>query len=86
MAAAAAQVRRTRRLSQWWRRNVRSGHAFAEGAWLHGAAPELHFVAETRRSVAWAVALPLAILALCLVTPWALALLLVYPLQWLRIG
>ena len=74
------------RLSQWWRRNVRSGHAFAEGAFLHGRAPELHFVAETRRSVLWAVAIPLAILALCLVTPWAFALFLVYPLQWLRLG
>jgi hypothetical protein len=74
------------RVSQWWSRNVRSGHAFAEGAFLHGASPERHFVAETRRAVLWAIALPLAIFALCLVTPWALVLWLIYPLQWLRIG
>lgn len=74
------------RWSQWWSRNVRSGHAFAEGAWLHGAAPERHFVAETRRAVAWAIVLPLILVAFCLVTPWALALWLIYPLQWIRVG
>lgn len=25
------------RFSQWWRRTLRSGHAYAEGAWIHGA-------------------------------------------------
>ena len=30
------------RLSQWWKRTMRAGHAFAEGAALHGAAPERH--------------------------------------------
>ena len=74
------------RWSQWWSRHVRSGHAFAEGASLHGRPPERHFVAETRRAVVWAVALPLIVLLLALVTPWALALLLIYPLQWIRVG
>jgi GT2 family glycosyltransferase len=74
------------RLSQWWRRNVRSGHAFAEGAFLHGERPECHFVAETRRVWAWGVALPAVVLLSCLATPWALVLLLAYPLQWIRLG
>jgi hypothetical protein len=74
------------RWSQWWSRNVRSGHAFAEGAFLHGRPPERHFVAETRRAVVWALALPLALAVLCAVTPWALALWLVYPLQWARVA
>jgi len=74
-------------LAQWWRRNLRSGHAFAEGAFLHGQPPERHFVAETRRAIAWGAVLPLAIVALAaLVSPWLLALLALYPLQWLRIG
>ena len=73
--------------TQWWRRNKRSGHAFAEGAFLHGQPPERHFVAETRRAVLWGVALPLAIVLLAAVaSPWLLVLLAVYPLQWLRIG
>ena len=72
------------RLSQWWKRNVRSGHAFAEGAFLHGEPPEGHFVAETRRVWIWGVALPVVVALSCLATPWALLLL--YPLQWLRLG
>ena len=74
------------RWSQWWNRNVRSGHAFAEGASLHGATTHRHFVAETRRALAWGIALPLAIVVLGLLTPWALLLVLIYPIQWLRIG
>jgi GT2 family glycosyltransferase len=45
-------------LSQWWRRAVRSGHAYAEGAAKHGAPPERHWVRETRRIVFWGAALP----------------------------
>jgi len=74
------------RFGQWWKRNVRSGHAFAEGASLHGAPPERHFVAETRRAVLWGAVLPVAILLAGLAQPWLLLLLLVYPLQWVRIG
>jgi len=46
------------RFSQWWKRNVRSGHAFAEGAHMHGAPPERHFVKEERRAWFWGVAVP----------------------------
>ncbi len=73
-------------LSQWWRRTMRSGHAFAEGAFLHGAPPERHFVRETRRALLWGAVLPIvAVLASCW-QPIAAALLLVYPAQWLRLG
>jgi GT2 family glycosyltransferase len=44
--------------AQWWRRNVRSGHAYAEGAAMHGAPPERHFVRESRRAWFWAAILP----------------------------
>ena len=74
------------RLSQWWRRTVRSGHAFAEGAALHGRPPERHFAAETRRALLWGAALPLAIVAAACVSPLAWLLALAYPLQWLRLG
>jgi GT2 family glycosyltransferase len=73
------------RFSQWWKRARRAGHAFAEGAALHGAPPERHRVAETRRALAWGVALPLATLAGLLVTPWALLLLAAWPAQVLRL-
>ena len=74
------------RFSQWWRRTVRAGHAFAEGAALHGQGPEEHWVVETRRAIFWGAGLPVAILGLWLLTPYGLALALVYPLQLLRLG
>jgi GT2 family glycosyltransferase len=74
------------RFAQWWKRSVRGGHAFAEGASLHGAPPERHGVAETRRALLWGAAAPLAILVLALFHPAWLALALVYPLQILRLA
>ncbi|WP_299880123.1 glycosyltransferase [uncultured Sulfitobacter sp.] len=75
------------RFGQWWRRSKRAGHAFAEGAALHGAPPERHWVQETRRAVIWGGVLPLAILLAALLTgPAALLLLLIYPAQVLRLG
>jgi len=73
------------RVGQWWQRNRRAGHAFAEAAALHGASPERFRVAETRRVAVWGLILPLAALAGALITPWALLLLLAYPAQVLRL-
>lgn len=74
------------RFSQWWKRAVRSGHAYAEGAWLHGAPPERHWVREIRRIWFWGLALPLSIgLAVIGLGMWGALLALVYPLQWLRL-
>jgi hypothetical protein len=75
-----------RRWQQWWRRCMRAGHAFAEGASLHGTPPERHFVAETRRAVVWGIALPLLLLVATLAWPPAVVLWLAYPLQWARVG
>lgn len=74
------------RFGQWWRRTRRAGHAFAEGAARHGAPPERHWVAETRRALLWGAALPCAALAGALATPWAPALLLAYPAQVVRLA
>jgi len=46
------------RFGQWWRRNVRAGHAYAEGAALHGRPPERHWVREVRSNWFWGAALP----------------------------
>ncbi len=74
------------RIGQWWKRTRRGGHAFAEGAALHGAPPERHWVAETRRAVLWGAVLPVVAVLGALVSPWALLLLLAYPLQMLRLS
>ncbi len=75
------------RLGQWWKRTQRGGYAFAQGAALHGAPPERHWVVETRRALLWGLALPLAIVAATLLlsplAAWAFA---IYPLQWLRVA
>lgn len=74
------------RVGQWWKRAARAGHAYAEGAAMHGGAPERHKVAETRRAVLWGLALPaVTVLALLI---WPLlggALLLLWPLQAARL-
>jgi glycosyltransferase involved in cell wall biosynthesis len=70
------------RFGQWWRRTVRSGHAYAEGAHLHGAPPERHWVKDVRRIVFYAAVLPIVAIALAWPT-WggSLALFLLYPLS-----
>jgi GT2 family glycosyltransferase len=73
------------RFGQFWARARRSGHAWAEGAALHGAPPERHSVAETRKALLWGAFVPLTIVFLAvLTTPWALALLAVYPARAIR--
>lgn len=74
------------RFGQWWRRSRRAGHAFAEGAALHGAPPERHNVTQTRRALIWGAVLPLlAMLGAVLIHPVFLLLLLAYPAQALRL-
>jgi glycosyltransferase involved in cell wall biosynthesis len=74
------------RFGQWWTRMVRSGYAFAEGAYLHGAAPERHFVRELRSALAWGLILPLLILGGSSAGGlWAIVPALLYPVQVLRL-
>lgn len=71
--------------SQWWRRMRRSGYAYAQGAYLHGAAPERHWRAELRRTLLWGAVIPVAAVILGLLHPLGWAVLLAYPLQILRL-
>lgn len=73
------------RFSQWWKRMVRAGYAYAEGAYLHGAPPERHWVRETRSIVFWSMLLPMGVAVAWLA--WdahALAVLMAYPAQAVR--
>lgn len=75
------------RFGQWWQRTLRAGHAFAEGAFLHGAAPERHWLRESRRAWLWGLGIPLAVVLAGPIFGWpALLLLLVYPLQIVRLA
>lgn len=75
------------RFGQFWQRARRGGHAWAEGAAMHGRAPERHGVAGLVRALAWGLALPLLVIAGALAFgPVALVLLLAYPLQIARMA
>lgn len=75
------------RFGQWWRRTRRAGHAFAEGAALHGAGPERHWVAETRRALIWGLGVPVAaLLAMAVFGPLGAVVLLAWPAQMARMA
>jgi hypothetical protein len=52
------------RFGQWWKRNVRAGHAYAQGFALHGQPPERFRERELKSIKKWAV---LPIFATCVV-------------------
>jgi hypothetical protein len=74
------------RLGQWWRRQVRSGHACAEGVAMHGSSPERLGVDRYRRALLWGLALPVAAIGGAVPTlGLSLALLGGYPVSAARV-
>ncbi len=74
------------RFGQWWRRTVRTGYAYAQGAWIHGQGPSRHWVRETLRALLWGAALPMLMMLLTLLFgPIGLAPGLIYAMQGVRI-
>jgi GT2 family glycosyltransferase len=83
------------RFGQWWRRQRRGGHGFAEMAWLHPDARWPNWARTCRSIVAWGLVLPMltilsAIVALATGDPWLLlvpaALLSLWPAKMLQIA
>jgi len=74
------------RFGQWWKRSVRAGYAYAEGAALHGAPPERHWVKETRSIRLWGIIIP-SLAGLAALPTHGVSLLLLggYPLMTYRI-
>ncbi|MES1164824.1 MAG: glycosyltransferase family A protein [Verrucomicrobiota bacterium] len=56
------------RFRQWWRRTMRAGYAYAEGAARHGHEPERHWVKDTRSIWFWGAGVPAMAVALAPVT------------------
>jgi len=73
------------RFGQWWKRNVRSGHAYAEGHAMHRA-KHGYCAREVRSIVEWGLLAPLLAFGLMWVT-WGLSLLLFggYAWLWMRV-
>ncbi len=65
--------------TQWFKRVVRGGHAYAEGAFLHGNSPERYNRRQTRSALFWGLVVPCLSLLIgllgLLVKPALLALL-----------
>ena len=67
------------KFSQWWKRNIRAGHAYAEGAAKHGAPPERHNVKQVRSALVWGLAYPLVVWTLIALAFWQ-------PVLWAAVG
>ena len=75
------------RFGQWWRRALRGGHAYAEGAYLHRNSEERLWVRECRSIWAWGLVLPVVSLGAAGWTRgWSLLLLFLYPVWIARIA
>ncbi|KAM3097698.1 glycosyltransferase family 2 protein [Phormidesmis sp. 146-12] len=73
-------------LRQWWKRTLRSGYAYAEGAWLHGQTPDRHWLRETQSIVFWGLGLPIVALGMVGMTQgFSLLLLIGYLVLFSRI-
>lgn len=59
------------RFGQWWRRATRAGHAYAEGAALHGRGPARHNVRAVRSILLWGLGFPAVALASLVAAAWA---------------
>lgn len=74
-------------IGQWWKRTMRCGYAYAEGAHLHGTPPERHRVKETRRVWIWGIGIPA--ITVCMSTfmgIWGFLIILIYPAQIVRLA
>ncbi|MBL1457682.1 MAG: glycosyltransferase family 2 protein [Methylophaga sp.] len=74
------------RFGQWWKRNKRAGHAYAESYDLHGRSAEKFRKAECRSIFLWAGLLPVLILLMSLWQPVLLMGFFIYPLQIARLS
>lgn len=73
------------RFSQWWRRTVRGGHAFAQVEAMHRTSEHGLWRRNVQRALFWGGLAP-ALLALApVVGQWVLVGLAAYPIQWARL-
>jgi len=75
------------RFGQWWMRNKRVGFGYAQAVSLHGGDSERRHWKQLLSPWIWVGVVPAVILAGCWLLGWpALPMLLIYPLQILRVA
>jgi GT2 family glycosyltransferase len=74
------------RFSQWWLRWVRGGYGLMQVSRLHKHSPLFWWRREIRSAIFWAGVVPLLIGSALLVSPIAIAGVLIYPLQIYRLA
>ncbi len=73
------------RFSAWWKRTIRTGYGYADGAYLHGRSPDRWFVREVLSILFWGFVLPFVTLSLAWPTRgWSFLLLMGYLLFYWR--
>jgi len=73
-------------LSQWWKRSERSGHAYAQGFFLHGQSSERYCRKDLLRIILWACVVPAFImLSSFFIGIGSFLLLGLYPLKILQV-
>jgi len=71
---------------QWWKRSVRTGHGYAQGAAMHGKSSLKHYLRESYSSWFWGCLFPLSVLfSSFFLYKWLLLLFLAYPLMFVKI-
>ncbi len=74
------------KFSQWWRRSVRSGHAYAQVAFLHKWDEERYQFKACLRIWMWGLLIPVFLVVIALFYPFFIPLIpILYFLQFLRI-
>lgn len=73
------------KVSQWWKRHKRAGHAYAESYDLHGRSTEQFRKHDCMRILFWGATFPLSTAFLCFFNIMFAWLFLVYPLQVIRL-
>jgi GT2 family glycosyltransferase len=75
------------RFGQWWRRQLRAGHAFAEVSRLHRHSPRRIWQRQFLRAIVWGLVIPLVFVGLSVLFGWQfLFLFLIYPMNIVRIA
>lgn len=75
-----------KKFSQWWKRMVRSGHAYAQGFMLHGLGDEKYCFRDSMRIWIWGVLLPFCGVLFSVLIHFSFLLIFVlYPVQIVRI-